>query len=76
MVLGVSTVPTMTRPASPAVTVQTPLARGARVWQVTTVPVSIWQVEEQPSPLTVLPSSHCSPESTWPSPHVLVVVSF
>ncbi len=27
-----------------------------------------WQVAEQPSPLTVLPSSHCSPFSTVPLP--------
>src|SRR5215213_9424329 len=31
-------------------------------------PGSIWQVEEQPSPLTVFPSSHCSPASTTPLP--------
>jgi len=32
-------------------------------------PDSIWQVDEQPSPETLLPSSHCSPESRMPSPH-------
>src|SRR5206468_2974237 len=30
---------------------------------------SHWQVDEQPSPDTVLPSSHCSPASTTPLPH-------
>src|SRR5438034_628169 len=32
---------------------------------------SDWQVELQPSPLVVLPSSHCSPAAAlvWPSPH-------
>src|SRR2546426_416398 len=29
---------------------------------------SSWQLAEQPSPDTVLPSSHCSPASTTPSP--------
>jgi hypothetical protein len=33
-------------------------------------PGSIWQVDEQPSPLTSLPSSHCLPNSTFPSPQV------
>jgi hypothetical protein len=28
------------------------------------------QVAEHPSPLVVLPSSHCSPGSSFPSPHV------
>src|SRR3990172_10180050 len=31
---------------------------------------SFLQVEEQPSPLVVLPSSHCSPVSTVPLPQV------
>lgn len=31
-------------------------------------PGSIMQLEEQPSPLSVLPSSHCLPNSTLPSP--------
>src|SRR5262249_43449393 len=37
-------------------------------------PASAWQVEEQPSPSAVLPSSHCSPltASTWPSPQTSV----
>src|ERR1041384_6874230 len=30
---------------------------------------SIRQLDEQPSPLTVFPSSHCSPSSTEPLPH-------
>src|SRR6266571_7205536 len=30
---------------------------------------STWQVAEQPSPLVVLPSSHCSPGSSVPLPH-------
>jgi hypothetical protein len=35
--------------------------------------VSSWQVDEQPSPSTVLPSSHCSLQSlsTVPLPHGL-----
>jgi hypothetical protein len=32
-------------------------------------PLSIWHVDEQPSPLIVLPSSHCSFPVTTPSPH-------
>ena len=32
-------------------------------------PDSSWQVEEQQSPPSVLPSSHCSPGSTTPLPH-------
>src|SRR5204863_6792229 len=32
---------------------------------------SVWQVDEQPSPLVVLPSSHCSPAwFTTPSPQI------
>src|SRR5512142_1945533 len=34
-------------------------------------PASILQSEEHPSPLTALPSSHCSPPSTSPSPHLV-----
>src|SRR5882672_11991233 len=30
---------------------------------------STWQSDEQPSPLLVLPSSHCSSSSTTPLPH-------
>src|SRR4051812_49185543 len=30
---------------------------------------SVVQVDEQPSPFAVLPSSHCSPLSTTPLPH-------
>src|SRR2546425_404408 len=30
---------------------------------------SYWQVDEQQSPSTVLPSSHCSPGSMMPLPH-------
>ena len=33
-------------------------------------PGSIWQVLEQPSPLALLPSSHCSPLRILPSPHL------
>src|SRR5215208_3084945 len=33
-------------------------------------PGSVAQVAEQPSPDFVLPSSHCSPASTWLSPQV------
>src|SRR5260370_39641983 len=36
--------------------------------QVHPVPVSSMQVELQPSPEIVLPSSHCSPAKTSPSP--------
>jgi hypothetical protein len=38
-------------------------------------PGSVWQVAEQPSPLEVLRSSHCSPATKFnrPSPHALVV---
>src|SRR6187551_300664 len=32
-------------------------------------PASSLQAEEQPSPLRVLPSSHCSPPNLMPSPH-------
>jgi hypothetical protein len=32
-------------------------------------PPSVWHVALQPSPLIVLPSSHCSPASTMPLPH-------
>src|SRR5690242_658698 len=32
--------------------------------------LSLWQVAEHPSPLELLPSSHCSGGATWPSPHV------
>src|SRR5512138_3572583 len=35
-------------------------------------PGSNLHVEEQPSPERLLPSSHCSPESTMPSPHLPV----
>ena len=31
-------------------------------------PLSTWHVAEHPSPETVLPSSHCSVPTTWPSP--------
>ena len=34
-------------------------------------PASVWQVLEQPSPDTVLPSSHCSPASTFPFPQTV-----
>ena len=34
---------------------------------------SLVHVAEQPSPLTVLPSSHCSLPSTTPSPHTPAV---
>jgi hypothetical protein len=34
-------------------------------------PVSIWQVALHPSPETALPSSHSSPVSTMPSPHLI-----
>src|SRR5262245_34869021 len=33
-------------------------------------PGSTWQLAEQPSPSSRLPSSHCSPGSTMQSPHV------
>src|SRR5262249_55930092 len=33
---------------------------------------STWQLALQPSHETVLPSSHCSPGSRWPSPHAAV----
>ena len=33
-------------------------------------PGSSWQVDEQPSPETALPSSHCSLPCTLPSPHI------
>src|SRR5215468_3408870 len=40
------------------------------LWSLQGVPAgSKWQVELQQSPLTVLPSSHCSPGSTLPLPH-------
>src|SRR5262245_63653465 len=41
---------------------------------VETLTGSIWQIAEQPSPPTRLPSSHCSPSavSMMPSPHVVV----
>ena len=34
---------------------------------------SVWQVDEQPSPLVVLPSSHSSPQLAWttPSPQII-----
>src|SRR3989442_1653224 len=32
------------------------------------------QLDEQPSPVTVLPSSHCSPGSSRASPHIAAVV--
>ena len=32
----------------------------------------IWHVDEQQSPFTVLPSSHCSPGSRMPLPHVFL----
>jgi len=35
-------------------------------------PASIWQIEEQPSPLMALPSSHCSLATAKPSPHVVL----
>jgi hypothetical protein len=36
--------------------------------------VSVWQVEEQPSLLILLPSSHCSPvQERNPSPHVEIL---
>jgi hypothetical protein len=33
--------------------------------------LSTWQILLQPSPLSVLPSSHCSVPSSTPLPHVL-----
>ena len=68
----------MSRPPSPAVTAHTPLGSGLSVWHTTTFGwgVSFWQVEEQPSPLLVLPSSHCSPVSTMPLPQTAPGVSF
>src|ERR1700730_11258180 len=36
------------------------------------IPVSSWQVALHPSPETVLPSSHCSPGKTRPSPQTPV----
>ena len=36
-------------------------------------PSSMPQLDEQPSPLAVLPSSHCSPLSTAPLPHSIRV---
>jgi hypothetical protein len=33
-------------------------------------PGSIWQVDEQPSPFAVFPSSHGLPSSTLPSPQI------
>src|SRR5689334_12575967 len=56
----------MSRPASPAVTVQGP---AGSVWQTTSATVSVWQLAEQPSPLCVLPSSQVSPVSTLWLPH-------
>jgi hypothetical protein len=42
------------------------------IWVAQVNPLSIWQVDEQPSPLTRLPSSHASPGSTLPSPQAVV----
>jgi hypothetical protein len=36
--------------------------------------VSTWQVSLHPSPLTVLPSSHCSPASRIPLPQAALAV--
>src|SRR5580692_10457317 len=47
-------------------------AGGACVSFVQVQPFSIWQVELQPSPETVFPSSHCSPVSMIPSPQTAV----
>src|SRR5437016_3424139 len=35
-------------------------------------PDSVAHVDEHPSPLVLLPSSHVSPASTFPSPHTIV----
>src|SRR4051812_15401913 len=67
MVVGVSTVPTITRPPSPAVTTHGP---AGRVWHMTSIAGVLEQSFSQPSPLTMFPSSHCSPGSTLPSPQV------
>src|SRR5690242_4179058 len=53
--------------APPAVTAQVPFVTGGSVWQVTSVGVFL-QFDSQPSPLTLLPSSHSSPGSTLPFP--------
>jgi len=34
-------------------------------------PDSYWQVIEHPSPATAFPSSHVSPVSNAPSPHII-----
>src|SRR5580700_4722019 len=47
---------------------------GGSVTFVQLHPDSIVQVELQPSPEVVLPSSHCSPGNTSPSPHTAVHV--
>src|SRR5580692_1947420 len=52
----------------------TRVAAGGWVTLVQLQPVSIMQVELQPSPETVFPSSHCSPGNTRPSPHTAVHV--
>ena len=47
---------------------------GGSVTFVQFQPVSIVHVELQPSPEVLLPSSHCSPGKTSPSPHTAVQV--
>src|SRR5580693_8507756 len=52
----------------------TSVEAGGSVVFVQLHPVSIVQVELQPSPEAVFPSSHCSPGNTSPSPHTAVHV--
>ncbi len=60
--------------ASPALTSQVPLAIGGiAVGHTTWAPLVLVQSLSQPSPDTVLPSSHCSVPSTFPSPQTLAV---
>jgi hypothetical protein len=47
---------------------------GPAPWSTQAKPGSSLQLAEQPSPSVVLPSSHCSPDWTKPSPHAGIVV--
>src|SRR4051812_5228696 len=58
----------MSLAAPPAVTSQVPSATGASAGQTTSIVVVLVQLLSQPSPLTLLPSSHSSPASSMPLP--------